>query len=163
MLTKAVIKACSPMLASLTVQAGLHWRSGTVLTAFRWERASVPGPSAVRLPMLAGGLGRTVKNQSAWLRLRVRKIALEGLIMHQPMQGAHAQRPSEDVKPDRGWHLRMARSVSKAHYFVDGRSLCGRQVIGSNVKLEDFMHHNTHNCEVCMKRRDKLFGASESL
>jgi hypothetical protein len=113
--------------------------------------------------MLAGELGRTAKNQSAWLRLRVRKIALEGLTMHQPMQGAHAQRPSENVKPDRGWHLRMARSVSKAHYFVDGRSLCGRQVIGSNVRLDDSMHHNTHNCEVCMKRRDKLFGVGESL
>lgn len=82
--------------------------------------------------------------------------------MHQPMQGAHAQRVRDDQQPtDRGWHLRMARSVSKAHYYVDGRSLCGRQTVSPSAKLENDMHHSAHNCEVCMKRRNKLYGDSD--
>jgi hypothetical protein len=79
--------------------------------------------------------------------------------MHQPMQGAHAQRMPECGKnAEQGWHLREARSVSKSHYFVDGRSLCGRQTVSSDTPLYDSMHHSRHNCATCMKRRDKLFG-----
>ena len=79
--------------------------------------------------------------------------------MHQPMQGAHAQRikPTEN-DPDMGWHRRKARNSSKAHYYVEGRSLCGKQSVGPEVKLENFLHHASDNCETCMKRRDKLYG-----
>lgn len=58
--------------------------------------------------------------------------------MHQPMQGAHAQREKDASKnTNRGWHLRMARSVSKAHYYVNGKSLCGRQTVSSTARLYD--------------------------
>jgi hypothetical protein len=66
--------------------------------------------------------------------------------------------PGDIKRPDRGWHLRMARSVSKSHYYVNGRSLCGRQSVGSNAVLSDDMHHSGFNCAVCMKKRDKMFG-----
>lgn len=57
---------------------------------------------------------------------------------------------------NQGWHLRMARSVSKAHYFIGGRSLCGRQTVSAEARLDDSMHHSAHNCETCMKGREKL-------
>ena len=80
--------------------------------------------------------------------------------MFQPMQGAEAQVCKSAPSANRGWYLRMSRSVSKSHYFVDGKSLCGRQFLTTKQRLEDFMHHTQHNCEVCMKRRDKIFGDS---
>lgn len=77
--------------------------------------------------------------------------------MHQPMQGAHAQRvPEEGKNLDLGWHLPMTRSASKAHFFLNGRSLCGRHTLRVKVALYDKLPLGGHSCEVCMKRLDKM-------
>jgi len=53
---------------------------------------------------------------------------------------------------NRGW--RWPPRARKAHYFVDGRSLCGRWGYGGTA-LDNY-HDSPHNCVVCKRRREKL-------
>ena len=55
----------------------------------------------------------------------------------------------------KGWKLLI--NNPKAHYFIDGRSLCGRWMnLGKD--FEDFGHHSPDNCKACMKKRDAMEG-----
>ncbi len=62
---------------------------------------------------------------------------------------------SEAPKPDRGWAW-PARS-RKAHYFVGGRSLCGKWGwLGGADTLYDTNHNSSDNCASCKRRRADL-------
>jgi len=52
----------------------------------------------------------------------------------------------------RGWWWPLR--ARKAHYFVDGRSLCGRW--GHHGAGQDFWLESSHNCAECKRRREKL-------
>lgn len=58
----------------------------------------------------------------------------------------------------RGW--RLFNIHSRSHYYVDGVSLCGRLTINPDAKLYDDMHQSNHNCAICSKKRDRLYGCS---
>ena len=59
----------------------------------------------------------------------------------------------------RGWkhitYLTPSRT-SKAHFYVNGRSLCGRAMAFTMNECEDKMHDHSENCTSCMKHRNKL-------
>jgi hypothetical protein len=57
---------------------------------------------------------------------------------------------------DRGWAFPLSRTAKKAHFYLDGKSLCGKWVLTDGVKLYDDTHYSQHNCVACMKARDKL-------
>jgi hypothetical protein len=43
----------------------------------------------------------------------------------------------------------------KAHYFIDGRALCGKfMYLGSSY--EDHTHESPDNCAACRRKREKL-------
>ena len=52
---------------------------------------------------------------------------------------------------DRGW--KMLINSKKAHYFFDGRSLCGKWMSLGREGFEDYDHENPENCKGCMKKR----------
>lgn len=58
---------------------------------------------------------------------------------------------TEQIK---GW--KMVINSPKAHYFLDGRSFCGRWMNLGHDGFEDFNHHLVDNCKQCMKKRDKI-------
>jgi len=55
----------------------------------------------------------------------------------------------------KGWSF--PNNCMKAHYFVNGQSLCGRWGYWGTI-LEDDKHKSPSNCKTCMKKRSKLYG-----
>jgi hypothetical protein len=66
------------------------------------------------------------------------------------MQAAGAMTP-RTKKEDQGWGVPL--NTKKAHYFVNGRSLCSRWMFFG--WLEDSHHDHPDNCKACMKARAK--------
>jgi hypothetical protein len=62
-------------------------------------------------------------------------------------------------KDKRGWAFPKPTS-RKAHYFMDGKSLCGKYVLWATKPdhLEDEYHDHEDNCAACQRKRDALFG-----
>ena len=58
-----------------------------------------------------------------------------------------------------GWKFLV--NSPKAHYFVDGRSLCGRWMNLGVGGFEDDNHNSPDNCTACRKKRDKLFNQQQ--
>jgi len=55
-------------------------------------------------------------------------------------------------KPRKGWGFPL--NSKRAHYFVDGRSLCGKWMFFGD--LEDFNDDSSDNCTACKKALKKL-------
>jgi len=57
----------------------------------------------------------------------------------------------ENIRFDRGWW--WPPNSKKAHYFVDGRSLCGRWAsLRSKREYDDSDDEHPDNCAECMQR-----------
>jgi len=57
-------------------------------------------------------------------------------------------------KSGRGWKVLI--NSPKAHYFVEGRSLCGKWLCLGKEDFEDSNHDHPDNCVKCKKTRKKL-------
>jgi len=55
-------------------------------------------------------------------------------------------------EPRKGWGFPL--KLKKAHYFIDGRSLCGKWMFFGN--LEDSNDESPDNCTACKKALQKL-------
>jgi hypothetical protein len=66
--------------------------------------------------------------------------------------------PTPVPKILKGWKMILGLNAytGKAHYFVEGRSLCGKWMSLSSAGLEDDNHASPDNCKACMKKREKL-------
>ena len=72
--------------------------------------------------------------------------------MHQPMQGAEAQKQKLKLNESKGWGFPMLSK--KAHYFIGSMSLCRRWMFTG--ELEDSQHSHPDNCQACCKKLTKL-------
>jgi len=73
--------------------------------------------------------------------------------MHHPMQGAQAQCPRSLVPAtSQGWSLQARSGTRKAHYYVDGLSLCARYSLGATVELDDENFPGRKACAECSKQ-----------
>jgi hypothetical protein len=53
----------------------------------------------------------------------------------------------------KGW--KMLINSTKAHYFIDNRSLCGKW-LSLGVEYDDNNHYSQDNCKGCMKKREAI-------
>lgn len=59
----------------------------------------------------------------------------------------------------RGWKVLI--NSPKAHYFIEGQSLCRRWMNLGSDGFEDFNHDSPDNCKNCEKKRAKLTGENK--
>lgn len=58
------------------------------------------------------------------------------------------------LQTKRGWGWPMLSK--KAHFFFDGRSLCGKWMFTG--EMEDNNHDSVDNCAICKKKHKQIYG-----
>ena len=56
-------------------------------------------------------------------------------------------------KEKEGWT--WLTNSKKWHYFIDGRSLCGRFMVLGRPELEQGNNNSSDNCKACVKKLEK--------